>query len=810
MLKNYFKIAWRNLLRHKSYAIINIAGLTAGIASCLLIFVVVNFELSFDKDQPNYHNLYHVVTLSSGEDNLNYTPGVPTPAVDALRLEFPEAKVAALNTSYGSQFTIAAPGGNAAADKKIIEPFGVFFMQPQFFELFKFKWLAGSASVLKQPDMVVIDQSTATKYFGDWQQAMGKTIKMDNTLNLKVAGILADAPSNSDFQVKVAVSYLTWKQHPNEYNYNYDWHSNSSNHQIYMLFPEGASQQKIDARLKAFSDKYHENNVTGQGRKHVHFVQPLAAMHFDTRFGNTIGDHQTSMATLRTLSFIAMLIIVMASINFINLSTAQSVGRSKEVGVRKVLGSSRLQLIGQVLGETTLIVVLSVVLAIVVAKLALPYLKNIASVPDDIGLFSINTVAFLFIVTLIIILLSGVYPALTLSGFKPVLALKNKINAASVGGIPLRRVLVIAQFTISQVLIIGTIVAIRQMNYVNNADLGFNKSAVLMIPGYTDSISLQKMATVKQQLLANPKVTSVSFTSDAPSSENNWVQNIYYNHNGEGEGYNTNLKYADADYFKTFKFQFLAGHGYAASDTMQAIVVNETFIRKLGIKRPQDAIGKDVRLGARSAWVPIVGVIKDYKTNSLREEIRPILMGSYKGYESQLAVRLNTGNLIQTVAEIKAIWERNYPEYAYNGGFLDESIAQFYQQENQLALVYKVFAGIAIFISCLGLYGLVSFMTLQKTKEVGVRKVLGASVASIVYLFSKEFMLLILLSFVIAMPVAWYVMSAWLQSFAYRIGLSAGIFVVAIAASMLIAWVTVGYKAVKAALVTPVRSLRSE
>jgi putative ABC transport system permease protein len=810
MLRNYFKIAWRNLLRHKSYAIINIAGLTAGIASCLLIFVVVNFELSFDRDQPDFKNIYHVVTQSMAEINRNYTPGVPTPAVDALRLEFPEAKVAALNTSYGSQFTIPGAGGNAASDKKIIEPFGVFFMQPQFFELFQYKWLAGNAGVLKQPDMVVIDQSTATKYFGNWQQAIGKTIKMDNTLTLKVAGILADAPSNSDFQVKIAVSYLTWKQHPNEYNYNYDWSSNSSNHQVFMLFPKGTSQQKIDARLIAFSDKYHQNNVTGQGRRHIHFLQPLSAMHFDTRFGNTIGDHQTSIATLRTLSFIAILIIVMASINFINLSTAQSVGRSKEVGVRKVLGSSRWQLIGQVLGETTLIVVLSVLLAIITAKLALPYLKNVASVPDDIGLFSLNTVVFLLVITLVIILLSGIYPALTLSGFKPVLALKNKINAASVGGIPLRRVLVIAQFTISQVLIIGTIVAIKQMNFVNNADLGFNKSAVLMIPGYTDSISLQKMALIKQQLLANSKVTSVSFASDAPSSENNWVQNIYYNHIGDGDGYNTNLKYADADYFKTFGFQFVAGHGYAAADTMQAVVVNETFIHKLGIKRPQDAIGKDIRLGARRAWIPIVGVIKDFKTNSLREEIRPILMAPKKVYESQLAVRLNTGNLVQTVAEIKTVWERNYPEYAYNGGFLDESIAQFYQQENQLALVYKVFAGIAIFISCLGLYGLVSFMTLQKTKEVGVRKVLGASVGSIVYLFSKEFMLLIMLSFLIAMPMAWYVMSAWLQGFVYRIGLSAGVFIIAIAASMLIAWLTVGYKAIKAALVAPVRSLRSE
>jgi putative ABC transport system permease protein len=809
MLKNYFKIAWRNIVRHKGYSIINISGLSVGIAACLLIFVVLQFELSFNTNFPNYKNIYHLVTQQFQDDGVNYNPGVSVPAIDALRNDFPQVKFAALNSSYGSQLTV--PGNdptNGANDKKFTESIGVFFMEPQFFDIFKINWLSGSKDVLAQPNMVVIDKSTATKYFGDWQSALGKTLKMDNLLTLKVAGIVDTQPNNSDFPLKVMVSYLTWKQHPKDYNYTSEWGSISSNHQIFMKLPQTLSADNMNKQLVPFTKKYVENNRRKANR--AHFLQPLSELHFDTRVGNTLGDHLTSKSTLRTLSFIAILIIVMASINFINLSTAQSVGRSKEVGIRKVLGSSRKQLILQVIGETSLIVIFSVILAIGIGKIALPYLKNIASVPDDIGLLNIGSVLFLVVTMVVVILLSGVYPAMVVSGFKPVLAIKNKITAASIGGIPLRRALVVAQFAIAQLLIIGTIVAVNQMNYVNEADLGFNKNAVLILPGYTDSISLTKLDAFKQQLLQKPGVKSVSFASDAPSSDNNWGQNFYYNHSDKEFTYPTFLKYGDADYFKTFEMKFVAGHGYDQSDTARQAVVNETFVHKLGIQKVEDIIGKDVKLGGNGQWLPVVGVVKDFKTNSLRDAVKPIIITADKKVESQAGVKIETKNLSNTVAGLKQLWETTYPEYAYNGFFLDENIARFYQQENQLALVYKVFAGIAIFISCLGLYGLVSFMAVQRTKEVGVRKVLGASVFSIVFLFSKEFMILIIISFVIAMPTAWYMMSEWLQNFAYRIPLTAGVFVLAIAASVTIAWLTVGYKAVRAALVNPVKSLRSE
>jgi len=807
MLKNYFKIAWRNIQRHKAYSAINVAGLAIGLAACLLIFVVVQFELSYDKFQPNYKNIYRIVMQEDFGEGLTYTEGTPYPITDALRADFPESKFAALNTAYWSQITVPAHAGSVNADdKKFLEGSGIIFMQPQFFDIFSYKWLSGNASVLSKPGMVVLNKTTAGKYFGRWQNAPGHMLIMDNHIMLKVAGVIEDAPKNSDIPLKVLISYASMKPYLHDYNSDDSWNVISSNHQVFMLPPAGVPVSTLNAQLKNFTIKHYPAKP---GDKKAHFVQPLANLHYDTQFGNSLGDHITNKATIRTLSLIAILIIVMASINFINLSTAQSVGRSKEVGIRKVLGSSRLELIKQSLGETTLIVLFAAILAIAIAKLTLPYLKNIASVPDDINLLTTGSVIFMLVSTILIVLFSGIYPALVVSGFKPVLALKNKITAASVGGVPLRRVLVIAQFSIAQLLIIGTLVAVRQMNFVNNADLGFNKDALLIIPGSTDSTSLQQMDSFKAQLLQTPGVKSVSFMADQPSSQNNWTTNFYFNGLMEEKNYQTALKFGDADYFKTFGLRFKAGHGYAAADTSNGYVVNETFAQKVGVHNYNALIGKTIRLGG-GPWKPIVGVVEDFKTNTLRDAVRPVVMLQSKSNQGVIAVKINTRNFSSTVASVQKQWEHTYSQYAYNGYFLDENIAAFYKQENQLALVYKIFAMIAIFISCLGLYGLVSFMVVQRTREVGVRKVLGASVGSIVYLFSKEFMVLITVSFIIASPVGYYVMNSWLQNFVFRITLSTGIFIMAIAASLVVAWLTVGYKAVTAALANPIKSLRNE
>jgi ABC-type antimicrobial peptide transport system permease subunit len=416
---------------------------------------------------------------------------------------------------------------------------------------------------------------------------------------------------------------------------------------------------------------------------------------------------------------------------------------------------------------------------------------------------------FLLATALTVTLLAGAYPAMVLSGFRPALALKNKITSASVGGISIRRGLVVMQFAISQVLIIGTIVAVTQMNFIRNADLGFKKDAVLVVDSRADSAVIARMAAFKAALKELPGVRNVSRSSDVPSSDNNSSSNFTYDHRGEDEPFDIFHKFGDEDYFKTYQLEFVAGRPFRISDTISEFVVNETFTRKVGAKSPEEVLGKEMRLG-RSAWKTIVGVVKDFKTNSLRESIKPMEISSFSKRYSQVAVKFEGANISQTTKAIKDTWEKFYPEYAFSSFFVDETIADFYRQEEKLSKLYKFFAALAIFISCLGLYGLVSFMAVQKTKEVGIRKVLGASTGNIVFLFSKEFTTLIAIAFLIATPLAWLMMNNWLQDFMFRINIGLGVFLAAILISLGIAWVTVGYKAVRAALASPVKSLRSE
>lgn len=802
MFQNYFKTAVRALARHKSYAIINIAGLAVGIAACLLIYTVVRYETSFDTFRTSYNSIYHVVTEDDGPDGVAFNPGIPCPAREALRTDLPGATIAAIHSCYGSQVTIPDPL-NKSAGKKFIEPIGLFFMDPEFFEIFGHRWLAGDKHVLADPGSAVLSKATAEKYFGSWKNALGKTIRLDNATELKVNGILENTPDNSDFNVLIAGSFATLRDN-SLYGYNTDWGSTSSNFQLYMKLPENTKAEQVNAQLVQLANKYYKNK--GPVKRH-NFLRPLREIHFDTRM-SSLGDHVTSRSVLLTLSFIALLIIVMACINFINLSTAQAVNRSREVGVRKVMGGNRMQLFWQMMSETFLIVLASTVIGCLSAKLLVPYLNNVITIPDSISLFTPGAILFMICIVLGTTLLSGLYPALVLSGLKPISAIRNKASSASIGGIPLRRALVVTQFAISQVLIIGTIVAVGQMDFVREADLGFNKETILNLGSSTERSVRQRNESFRQSLLSVPGVQSVSFNSDAPSSDNNWGTNFAFDHHPD-EHFTLYLKMADVDYFNTYGIQFLAGGPYRKSDTVTDVVVNESLLKRLNVKNPVEAIGKDLRTGA-GPWRKICGVIKDFKTNSLKDEIKPLMIASAMSSCGLVTVKLKGPGFTQTVKTIEQQWDRFFPELVYSSTFLDEAIANFYHQENQLALLYKLFAGLAVFISCLGLYGLVSFMVVQKTKEVGIRKVLGARTGNIVYLFSREFTVLILIAFAIAGPVAWYFMNEWLGNFVFRIKIGPGVFIIAVLSSILLAWIAVGYKAIKAALANPVKSLRTE
>jgi predicted permease len=806
MLKNYFKIAWRSLTRSKWIGAINILGLTIGITAALLLFIVVQHELSYDKFQSNYNQIHRVVTHDTYENITEKTPGVANPVPDALMAEKGRfEKVVPVISHYNVQVNVQ-PDGNPSEINKFKSE-SLFFSTSEYADLFDLEFLAGSVAILDQPEMVVLTRAEADRFFGSWQNAQGKSLQLPNGVNLEVAAVVADNPENSNFNFDILVSYETLRSHQDVFGYDLgEWGSTGSNFQAYVLLDPNADLALIQSQLDDFSKKHFEGRGTSV---RTHHLQALSDIHFNSDLEPLTG-RLVRKSTIQTLIIVGVFILIMASINFVNLSTSQAVGRSKEIGVRKVMGSSKSQIALQSFGETFLVIIMASVFSFGLANLLLPFLDKIADVPATISFF--QQPILLFMVTLIVILtlLAGFYPAMIISKFQPIQALKNKFQGAEIGGISIRRGLVVLQFAIAQILMIGTLIAIRQMNLVQNTDLGFNKDAVYYIDVPTDSKTDVRIEGFKQQLLGIPGVIGASMASDVPSSDNNSASNFYFDNKNEDIVFPAFLKFADEDYFDLYEMEFVAGQGYPMSDTIRNVVINETMAKKLLIASPEEAIGKNIRLGGGGNWVPITGVVKDFTVNSLREEIKQLLITSNKRNYRQVAVRLDGSAEKSTLEAIQGKFEEVYPEQIYSGNFLDESIAAFYESEQKLALVYKIFAVLSILISFIGLYGLVSFMVGQKVKEIGIRKVLGASVTQITMMLSKEFILMVLLAFVIAIPLAYFMVQEWLASFAYKTPISVGLFLSVMLVSLLITALTVGSKAIRAAIANPVDSLTDE
>ena len=808
MFKNYFKIAWRNLVRNKSYAAINIFGLAVGIAACLLVFLIVQFETSFDNFHKKRNSIYRVVTASKGPNGRELGSGVPFPTSEALRIDYPQLKSVAAILRYGGQYTISNADSKQPATK--FKEDDAYFCEPQFFDIFDFGWLAGDKkTALSEPNTAVLTQEEAEKFFGDWHNAMGKVIRYNNQRDLKITGILKNFPDNSDFPVKLMMSYVTLKEKDNNFSGNMtDWVSIYGAHYVFVVLPSNLAPGQFNQDLATFVKKYKPVEYRGQGMQ----LQPLSDMHYNTQV-HIFGSHTPfSRELIKAISMIGAFLLLIACVNFINLATAQAVNRSKEVGIRKVMGGNRKQLVLQFLSETFLITLFAVVIAIFIALVGISRLNTLLEISLTNSMLTQPAVlAFISATIACVTLLSGFYPAIVLSGFNPVTALKNKIAAGKASGISLRRALVTLQFCIAQVLVIGTLVIVYQMSYFRNMSLGFDKDEVMVVSFPNDSVNRLKLPALRNQLLQQAGVKDVSFSFASPSDNSNWNSEFRFDDSPKKTDFGANLKWADADYFRLYKLQFVAGRAYEKSDTIRGYVVNETLLHKLGINDPKEAIGKNINLWddkAKSAR--ITGVVKDFNVSSLKKEIPPVLMASSIDVFHLINIKVQPAGISNTLASVEKLWNKTFPEGLYEYRFLDDKIADFYRKDDQLSTLYKIFAGIAIFISCLGLYGLVSFMAVQRTKEVGIRKTLGAPVSHIVYLFSKEFTLLIIVAFLISAPVGYYFMNEWLQGFAYKVPFGPGIFIEAVLLSIIIAWATVGYKAVKAALANPVKSLRSE
>lgn len=811
MLATYLKLALRNLSNNRLYSTINILGLAVGIAASLLIFRLVHYELSFNKHFKNYDRIVRVVTVTkSPEEGEGHTPGIPIPAMDAIQNTVTQfEQYARIKETWPTISVPDATGGGASRKFNTDNEHELgIFTEPSFFKIFDWQWLAGDPeTALKEPNSIVLTQKMAEKCFDSWQEALGKTVLMDNALLLAVRGVVADAPDNSDFPFHLMVSYETLKKNKEFYSYHEDWGSTSSNDQVFGLLRDAGQLAAANTTLATVGQKEYKSESPHFSKKHE--LQPLADKHYDDRFGNN-GSHTVSKSRLWVLSLVGVLIVVMACFNFINLATALAARRSKEVGVRKSLGGSRGQLMRQFMGETTLLVLFSVALAAALAAALAPLLKHISEVPDALPFFSNPVIwAFLLALTLVVSLLSGFYPAMVLAGFNPIKALKSNTSPKSAGGGTLRKSLVVLQFVIAQGLIVGTLITVSQLDFIRKMDLGFQPDLVYTVNVSYDSSSAPRFETFKQQLLQLAGVESVGYGSDVPSSGNTWSSNFALGRGAQDALFNTSIKYCEPDYFKTYGLKMAAGRIPAPSDTMREAVVNRTLLRKLGIQDLNEVLGKELRLGGRR-WMTIVGVVEDFNSHSLHQELEPITMTTRKELYYVAGIKIHPENMNATTTSIQKLFDRTFPEQVFDGQYFDESIAEFYRDENRFSLTCKGFAVLAIFISCLGLFGLASLIAVQKTKEIGIRKVLGASVGSVVGLLSRDFLILVLIAFALAAPLAWWGMNRWLEDFVYRVNIGWYLFAITGALAIVVALAAIGFQAVRAALANPVESLRSE
>ncbi|RZL45093.1 MAG: FtsX-like permease family protein [Pedobacter sp.] len=796
MFKLNLKIALRNLWKYKGYTAINVFGLSIGLASCILIFIFVRYQTSFDKDYENADRIYRVVSEWKYADGNDFqSAGVPLPLAPAMRNDFSQfEKVAAIQQS-GGILKVKAQAGKA----EVKDSENVYYAEPSFFEIFDYKWLSGNANQsLSTPNTVVLSEKMAKKYFGEWQKALGNSINFNTKQDFKITGVIKDNPQNSSFPLGIIFSYASY----NSRNLK-SWNSVSSSSECFVLLKTGTTVADLDKPLQQFIKKYYVEKGPG---KETHHFQALSDIHHNEDYGN-FANQNTPYKQIIGLAIIGLFLLLTACINFVNLATAQAISRSKEVGVRKVMGSRRKQLIWQFLSETGLITIIALLLACVLAELTLPKMENLFGGDVSFSLFG-HPIIFVFLLGLLVLVsfLAGLYPALIMSGFSPALAIKNKV-AANAGGVGLRKTLVVVQFAITAILIVSTLVVIKQMSFIRDKSLGFDTEAIAMVNLPSDSLSQLKFNGFKERLLGINGIKSISFNAGAPSSGNNNETSFTYN-SSKSADFQANVKTADDEYFKTFGLKLVAGRALSKSDTTKEFVVNETLLKKLNVKNPQDAIGKIMRIWGSSG--PIVGVVKDFNNYSLHEAIAPIAIFSRKKNYENVAIKLEKAQMLTALKQVESTFNTTFPDYVYENNFFDESLKGYYETEQIMGTLFKVFAGVVIFISFIGLFGLISFVATQRTKEIAIRKVLGASNFELVKMLNSSFLWMVLIANLLAWPIAYIFVSNWLSTFQYRAELSIWPFVIAMITSIGITIITVSLRSYRAASANTIDALKYE
>ena len=810
MIRNYLKIAWRNLTKNKAYSAINIGGLAIGISACLLILQYVAFETSYEDFHTNKDLVYRVKQDRYNDGVLTTEWAAGAYAVgNNFKEGIPEIEDYVKVIQEGD--IIVETGGETL---KIDE---VFYSSESFFSIFSYPLLSGEKeSVLKEPNTVAISESTARKIFGG-TDVVGKSIRFNGNNAYRVTGVFKDTPRNTQLHPNILISYTTFRERilaENDQNPEADsdnwWYSDGC--LTYLKLKPGVSPSQVEAKFVPIVDELAGAYFKSSNSGVIYTLQPLTDIHLYSNYmmePSPNGDGKTVYLLLG----IALFIVVIAWVNYINLATARAIGRAKEVGVRKSVGSNRNQLIFQFFMESALFNGLALILALVLMAVAIPSFNLLSGQELSYELFG-QPGFWVGLVTLFLsgVFLSGSYPAIVLSRFKPVEVLKGKVLSTQQGAL-LRKTLVVFQFAASLFLLIGTLTVYEQIQYMRKQSLGLDidKTLVVVPPVVTDSTYLSQMTSFKQSLLQYPAIKSVAAATTVPGQPVDWnAGGIKLVSEEETAGKQYRIIGVDYDYIDQFSVKLIAGRAFSkefGSDA-EGVIFNRSGITQLGFNNPEEAIGKQIDFWGRQ--YTILGVSENFNQESLRLPYEPLILRLIPDVRGYFAIKQSSEDVAQTIAQVERQWDRFFPGNTYEYFFLDDHFNDQYSADQRFGKVFGLFTTLAILVACLGLFGLASFTTLQRTKEIGIRKVLGASVPGILKLLYKEFAVLLVLAFLIAVPVAWFTITNWLEGYAFRITIHWAFFILPFVAILLIALVTVSFQTMKASLANPVKSLRTE
>lgn len=794
MIKNYFKIAIRNIVKHKVYSFINIFGLAIGMACCIVIILFVREELNFDRYHENANQLYRIASQRTQPLDSDPTTRSHYNIAPNLINDFPEVEDAVRLIKHNG-FVVSY------GDKRLI--INPLYADPSLLEVFTFPLIRGDKkTALQDPNSVVISEELAERIFGV-KNPMGEILaihSLSSKYDLKVTGILKNVPYNSHF----TFNFLAPMEHLRSRYENNRYPSCTT----YLLLNENVSPEEFEKKMPNFVEKYLGERYASAFK---YFLQPLTSIHLNSEVALEIGQN-SDISNSYKLSAVALVVLLIACFNFMNLSTARSSQRLREVGVRKVVGAARGQILRQFLGEAIFLSFIALLFAVILASLFLQFFNSIMNRHLTMD-FTENMLLYAGLASLALIVgfFSGAYPAVFLSSFKPMDVLKRDVKKGTMFGVFMRKGLVVFQFAASLVFIIGTIVVFQQLNFISKKDLGFDKSHIIKIPVYKDQKFTQRSEWIKSELSRNPNILSVIVTDDSPGTYGGHPTQCSPEGFSDDEFVELNQLIVGEDFFSFFGIDIIVGRDFSkqiASDGDSAIILNETAIKRLGWTDP---IGKQIKSGDSNAARTVIGVVRDFHNASLHKEIRPSIYVYMPDWRSCIFLRVRPNNIQETISFLEKKWLEFPTHLVFKYEFLDDFLeTSLYEDDKKTSQVFKFASGLAIFIACLGLFGLALFTADQRTKEIGIRKVLGGNVVGIVLLLSKDFIKLVLAANFLAWPVAYIVMNRWLQDFVYRIPIGLWMFLFSAVIVLVISILTVSYQTIKAAIANPVDSLRYE